>query len=230
MIPKVALGPLITTWVTFTPCFLWVFLGGPHIEQLRGNKRIGMPLSAVTAAVVGVVLYLAVWFALNVVRPHTGFDWFAILLGGAALIAMLRWKSFALFQKKTIAPTGFNRKRGPSRYRQIASGSSVRSPADPSTASAAERQMGGPGQKTKARADARAFFIVHRGGPRRPTRPTPSPPAAMDSISRSMASLPSARPPPSARRGRRGRSAPRTYGFWLVTRAALRAGPPCRRF
>jgi chromate transporter len=86
------LGALITTWVTFVPCFLWVFLGGPHIEQLRGNKRIAMTLSAVTAAVVGVVLNLAIWFALHVMFPKEGIDWFAIVLGLAALIAMLRWK------------------------------------------------------------------------------------------------------------------------------------------
>ena len=70
---------------------LWVFLGGPHIEQLRGNKKIAMTLSAVTAAVVGVILNLAVWFALHVVHPQTGFDWFAIALGLAALVAMIRW-------------------------------------------------------------------------------------------------------------------------------------------
>ncbi|MDP9098399.1 MAG: chromate efflux transporter [Verrucomicrobiota bacterium] len=86
------LGALITTWVTFTPCFLWVFLGGPHIEQLRGDKRISMTLSAVTAAVVGVVLNLAVWFAIHVIYPQRRFDWFAIVLCLAALIAMLRWK------------------------------------------------------------------------------------------------------------------------------------------
>jgi chromate transporter len=86
------LGALITTWVTFTPCFLWVFLGGPHIEQLRGNKRIAMTLSAVTAAVVGVILNLAVWFALHVIHPPGGFDWFAIALGLVALLAMLRFR------------------------------------------------------------------------------------------------------------------------------------------
>jgi chromate transporter len=86
------LGALITTWVTFTPCFLWVFLGGPHIEQLRGNKRIGMTLSAVTAAVVGVILNLAIWFALHVMFPKEGIDWFAVGLGLAALIVMVRWK------------------------------------------------------------------------------------------------------------------------------------------
>jgi chromate transporter len=86
------LGALITTWVTFTPCFLWVFLGGPHIEQLRDNRKITMTLSAVTAAVVGVILNLAVWFALHVIHPDRGFDWFAIVLGIAALVAMVRWK------------------------------------------------------------------------------------------------------------------------------------------
>jgi chromate transporter len=85
-------GALITTWVTFTPCFLWVFLGGPHIEQLRGNKRIAMTLSAVTAAVVGVILNLAIWFALHVIHPKEGIDWFAVVLGLAALIAMVRWR------------------------------------------------------------------------------------------------------------------------------------------
>src|SRR3954451_5875627 len=85
-------GALITTWVTFMPCFLWVFLGGPHIEQLRGYKRLAMTISAVTAAVVGVILNLAIWFALHVIHPKEGFDWFAVLLGLAALIVMLRWK------------------------------------------------------------------------------------------------------------------------------------------
>lgn len=85
-------GALLTTWVTFIPSFLWIFLGGPHIEQLRDNKKITMALSAVTAAVVGVVLNLAVWFGLHVIYPRTGPDWFAIVLGLAALVAMLRWK------------------------------------------------------------------------------------------------------------------------------------------
>jgi chromate transporter len=86
------IGALITTWVTFIPSFLWIFLGGPHIEQLRGNRKISMALSAVTAAVVGVVLNLAVWFARHVVHPESGLDWFAIVLGLVALIAMIRWK------------------------------------------------------------------------------------------------------------------------------------------
>ncbi len=59
------LGGLLTTWVTFTPCFLWIFLGAPFIEALRGNRALAGALSAVTAAVVGVILNLAVWFALH---------------------------------------------------------------------------------------------------------------------------------------------------------------------
>ena len=59
------LGGLLTTWVTFVPCFLWIFLGAPFIEKLRGNKALSAALAAITAAVVGVVLNLAVWFALH---------------------------------------------------------------------------------------------------------------------------------------------------------------------
>ncbi len=64
--PMVAgiLGSLITTWVTFVPCFLWIFLGAPYIEYLRGNKALTSALSAITAAVVGVILNLAIWFSL----------------------------------------------------------------------------------------------------------------------------------------------------------------------
>lgn len=59
------LGALLATWVTFTPCFLWIFLGAPFIERLRGNAAVSGALSAITAAVVGVVLNLAIWFALH---------------------------------------------------------------------------------------------------------------------------------------------------------------------
>ncbi len=60
------LGGLLTTWVTFTPCFLWIFLGAPFIETLRSNKALSAALATITAAVVGVILNLAVWFALHV--------------------------------------------------------------------------------------------------------------------------------------------------------------------
>ena len=54
------LGGLLTTWVTFTPCFLWIFLGAPFIETLRGNKALAGALAEITAAVVGVILNLGV--------------------------------------------------------------------------------------------------------------------------------------------------------------------------
>lgn len=63
------LGAGLTTWTTFLPCFLWIFLGAPHLEQLRGNVKLTTALSAVTAAVVGVILNLAVWFGRQVFFP-----------------------------------------------------------------------------------------------------------------------------------------------------------------
>ncbi len=59
------LGGTLTTWVTFTPCFLWIFIGAPFAEMLRHAKALNAALIAITAAVVGVILNLAVWFALH---------------------------------------------------------------------------------------------------------------------------------------------------------------------
>jgi chromate transporter len=59
------LGALLTTWVTFVPCFLWIFLGAPFVERLRTNRALSAALAAITAAVVGVILNLAVWFAVH---------------------------------------------------------------------------------------------------------------------------------------------------------------------
>jgi len=104
------LGALLTVWVTFAPCFLWIFLGAPYVEALRGNQAISAALSAITAAVVGVVLNLALWFALHVVfrevrmfdlfggigpdLPVLGsIDWRAAVLAAAAMVAMLRFKA-----------------------------------------------------------------------------------------------------------------------------------------
>ncbi|HEY0622681.1 chromate efflux transporter [Sphingomonas sp.] len=61
------LGGLLATWVTFAPCFLWIFLGAPFIERMRGNAALAGALAAITAAVVGVVLNLALWFAIHAV-------------------------------------------------------------------------------------------------------------------------------------------------------------------
>ena len=103
-----ALGAMLTTWVTFVPCFLWIFLGAPYIEALRGNRALNGALSAITAAVVGVILNLAVWFGVHVVFTHVAErhfgplrllapDWaslepVALALTVAALVAMLRFK------------------------------------------------------------------------------------------------------------------------------------------
>ena len=91
------LGGLLTTWVTFTPCFLWIFLGAPFIERLRDNALLTAALTAITAAVVGVILNLAVWFGLHVVfdevRTIASFGpdldvpvWSSINLAAAALV------------------------------------------------------------------------------------------------------------------------------------------------
>jgi chromate transporter len=85
-------GALITTWTTFVPCFLWIFLGAPYIEKLRGNEWLSSALSTVTAAVVGVILNLAVWFGLHVIFPAAGgVDWFAAIVCAIAFVGMLRW-------------------------------------------------------------------------------------------------------------------------------------------
>ena len=102
------LGGLLATWVTFTPCFLWIFVGGPYIERLRGNTGLAGALSAITAAVVGVILNLSIWFALHTLfretvpvhafpfafdRPVlTSVDVPALVLAIAAATAIFRFK------------------------------------------------------------------------------------------------------------------------------------------
>ncbi|MFJ3408218.1 chromate transporter, partial [Promicromonospora sp. NPDC090134] len=56
------LGALLTTWVTFVPSFLFIFLGAPYVERLRGNRTLSAALTAITAAVVGVIANLALYF------------------------------------------------------------------------------------------------------------------------------------------------------------------------
>jgi chromate transporter len=65
-------GAVLVTWVTFVPCFLWIFLGGPYVEYLRGRERLSAALSAVTAAVVGVIANLGAWFSLHTVFAEVG--------------------------------------------------------------------------------------------------------------------------------------------------------------
>jgi len=101
-------GALLTTWVTFTPCFLWIFLGAPFVERLRGNEALSGALSAITAAVVGVIANLALWFSLHAlfaevrevrfaplvldVPEMSSLNVAALLLTVAALIAVFRFR------------------------------------------------------------------------------------------------------------------------------------------
>jgi len=86
-----SLGAFITTWTTFVPCFVWIFLGAPHVERLRGKITWTAALSAVTAAVVGVILNLAVWFGLHVIWPDRKLvDWFGVVVSGVAFAGMTK--------------------------------------------------------------------------------------------------------------------------------------------
>ncbi len=87
------IGGLLTTWVTFVPCFMWIFVGAPYIEKTRKNVKLGAALLAITAAVVGVVLNLSVLFTTHVLLPEgKGFDWYALAAAVIAFIGMLRLK------------------------------------------------------------------------------------------------------------------------------------------
>jgi chromate transporter len=87
------IGAALTTWCTFVPCFLWILVGAPHIEQLRGNVKLTAALSTVTAAVVGVVLNLAIWFGQHVLFPaNTAVNGFGLVVALVALIGMQKWK------------------------------------------------------------------------------------------------------------------------------------------
>ncbi len=101
------IGALITVWVTFAPCFLWIFLGAPYVERLRKVALLNAAFAAITAAVVGVILNLALWFGLHVlfgtveelrvsvfrlwVPELATLDPWALALSAGALVAMLRF-------------------------------------------------------------------------------------------------------------------------------------------
>ena len=103
------IGALLTTWVTFVPCFLFIFLGAPSVERLRGNRILSAALAGITAAVVGVIANLAVYFAVHTLFTHTGrHNWgpihvdlpdpttlrpvaLAISLSAAVMIFRLKW-------------------------------------------------------------------------------------------------------------------------------------------
>ena len=103
------LGAILATWVTFAPCFLWIFLGAPFAERLRGNRALASALAAITAAVVGVILNLALWFGLHTLFRDVheigvlgltidapvaaSVDWAAAALAAACLIALFRFRA-----------------------------------------------------------------------------------------------------------------------------------------
>lgn len=102
------LGATLSTWVTFVPCFLWIFLGAPYVERLRDHQGLSAALTAITAAVVGVILNLSLWFALHVLFtevnrwqgyglhllvPEPGsLNLAALAIGAAAMLALMRFK------------------------------------------------------------------------------------------------------------------------------------------
>jgi chromate transporter len=106
------LGGLLATWCTFVPCFLWIGLGAPFIERLRDNKPLSGALAGITAAVVGVILNLAIWFALHTwfreaarfrqfglsfdLPVLTSIDAWALVLSLAAMVAIFRFKAGAI--------------------------------------------------------------------------------------------------------------------------------------
>jgi chromate transporter len=106
------LGAVLTTWVTFVPCFLWIFLGAPFVERLRGDRALSAALTSITAAVVGVILNLAVWFALHAlfaevqerrflsatldVPVRASLNLAALLLTLGAIVAVFRFKAGTL--------------------------------------------------------------------------------------------------------------------------------------
>jgi chromate transporter len=88
-------GALVTTYITFLPCFVFIFVGAPYIEVLRGKRALAGALAGVTAAVVGVILNLALVFGAAVIWPRGfggGVNWFAAVLGTAAFVALYRFK------------------------------------------------------------------------------------------------------------------------------------------
>jgi chromate transporter len=96
------IGALITVWVTFVPCFLWIFLGAPYVERLRGNHALSSALAGITAAVVGVIANLALWFATHVLFTRVSaaglpeldsLRWWPAALTAVALLLLfaLRW-------------------------------------------------------------------------------------------------------------------------------------------
>lgn len=85
------LGAGLTLWVTFLPCFMFIFVGAPYVERLIRNQIAAGALAAITAAVVGVIVKLGVYLGLAALAPGGAVDWFALSLAAAALLALIRF-------------------------------------------------------------------------------------------------------------------------------------------
>jgi chromate transporter len=88
-------GALVATWFTFLPSFVFIFAGAPFIETTHGNLKFSAPLTGITAAVVGVIVNLAAFFAWHVLWPagwSGRFEWLSALIGAAAFAALFRFK------------------------------------------------------------------------------------------------------------------------------------------
>lgn len=90
------IGALLTTWVTFVPCFLFIFLGAPYVERLRGNQRLSAALTGITAAVVGVIASLALYFALHTLFGDTTMTTWGPLDLELPQLGTLRLRSLAI--------------------------------------------------------------------------------------------------------------------------------------
>jgi chromate transporter len=101
------LGGVLTTWVTFTPCFLWIFLGAPYMEALRSAKALNAALAAITAAVVGVILNLAIWFALHVVFRQVQDAHFGPVALGVPILVSVNGPSLLLSLAAAVAAFRF---------------------------------------------------------------------------------------------------------------------------
>lgn len=116
------LGAFVAVWATFAPCFLWIFLGAPYVESLRGNRRLGAALQTVTAAVVGVIANLAVTFAISTLFDQvrttellgrfevpspvwSSVDWFATIVAAVGFVGLwrFRWKVLPVIGASTLA-------------------------------------------------------------------------------------------------------------------------------
>ncbi|MEF8834219.1 MAG: chromate transporter [Halofilum sp. (in: g-proteobacteria)] len=90
------LASVLATWVTFVACFIWIFLGAPCVEALRGNSAVSATLGGITAAVVGVILNLSVWFGVHVVFASVSVQHFGPLRLWVPDVSTLDPMSFAL--------------------------------------------------------------------------------------------------------------------------------------